>query len=153
MVSRPQHIHYIPQRRPSVLYAVCLTRLGNIQITGRLTLGGGMWSRGKLGCSLIDRHATHSVFNIGRHPNGMLGERQEGLGPMPVSERFSRLLNGHLIVDCPLVTWSTVLSRGTRGDTYPELIGLSFQHHPRTFRGPQIILSLRESVTNEKQGG
>ena len=66
-----QHMYYIPQRRPSVLYAVCLTRLGNIWITGRLTSGGEMWSRRKLGCSSIDRYATHGVFDIGRHPSGM----------------------------------------------------------------------------------
>jgi len=72
---------------------------------------------------------------------------------MPVSERFSCLLNGHLIAGCPPVTWSIVLSRSTRGGTYPELIDLSFQRHPRMFRGLQIILSSRESVTNENREG
>jgi len=52
-----------------------------------------------------------------------------------VGKRYSRLLNGGLIVvDYPLVVWSGVLNRGIRGGTYSELIGLLFQHHLRVFR-------------------
>lgn len=47
-----------------------------------------------------------------------------------VGERYSCLLNGGLVVvDYPLIDWSVTLHRGTCGGTYPELIGLSFQHH------------------------
>ena len=52
-----------------------------------------------------------------------------------VSERYSRLLNGGLVVvDYPLIDWSVRLDCGTCGGTYPELIGFSFQHHLRMLR-------------------
>ena len=47
-----------------------------------------------------------------------------------VEKRYSCLLDGGLVVvDYPLIDRLAVFSSAMCGGTYPELIGLSFQHH------------------------
>ena len=47
-----------------------------------------------------------------------------------IYKRYSCLLDGGLVVvDYPLIDRLAVFSSAMCGSTYPELIGLSFQHH------------------------
>jgi hypothetical protein len=73
---------------------------------------------------------SHLVRGDGRRLERVIEGRDALVDLVLVDKRYSCLLDGGLIVvDYPLIDRLAMFSGAMCGSTYPELIGLSFQHH------------------------